>query len=85
LRDFTDLCRELDLRVDACVALSGGKPARPIRPDGLLENWRSETALFLLSRRSEDAAEAPPRDLFGAVALEPAAPAKPARRAKPKR
>jgi hypothetical protein len=56
-----------------------------MRPDGLLENWRSETALFLLSRRSEDAAEAPPRDLFGAVALEPAAPAKPARRAKPKR
>ncbi|HEY2750854.1 methionine biosynthesis protein MetW [Phenylobacterium sp.] len=85
LRDFTDLCRELDLRVDACVALSGGKPARPMRPDGLLENWRSETALFLLSRRSEAAAEAPPRDLFGAVPLEAPAPAKRARRAKPRR
>lgn len=53
LRDFTDLCRELDLRIDACAALSGGKPARPIDPGHPLENWRSESALFLLSRRSE--------------------------------
>ena len=70
LRDFTDLTRELDLRVDACVALSGGKPARPIKPDGLLENWRSETALFLLSRRAEDRPDAVPTDLFGEVALD---------------
>jgi len=78
LADFTDLCRELDLRVDACVALSGGKPARPIRPDGLLENWRSETALFLLSRRDEQRPGATPTDLFGAVAVEePDAPTSP--------
>ena len=69
LRDFTDLCRELDLRVDACAALSGGKPARSIRPDGLLENWRSETALFLLGRRAEDRPEATPQNLFGEVEL----------------
>ena len=69
LRDFTDLCRELDLRVDACAALSGGKPARQIRPDGLLENWRSESALFLLSRRSEGQVGAVPKDLFGEVVL----------------
>jgi methionine biosynthesis protein MetW len=69
LRDFTDLCRELDLRVDACAALSGGKPARSIRPEGLFENWRSETALFLLSRRAEDRSEATPQNLFGEVEL----------------
>ena len=78
LRDFTDLCRELNLRVDACAALSGGKPARPIRPDGLLENWRSETALFLLSRRAEREPHAVPRNLFGEVDLpNPEGPAKP--------
>jgi SAM-dependent methyltransferase len=81
LRDFTDLCRELDLRVDACAALSGGKPARPIRPDGLLENWRAETALFLLSRRAEARPEATPQNLFGEVELpKPDGPAR--RRAK---
>jgi methionine biosynthesis protein MetW len=69
LRDFTDLCRDLDVRVDACAALSGGKPARQIEPDGLLENWRSETALFLLSRRAESAAETVPQNLFGDVDL----------------
>jgi methionine biosynthesis protein MetW len=69
LRDFTDLCRELDLRVDACVALSGGKPARPMQPDGLLENWRAETALFLLSRRRETQPSTTPQNLFGEVDL----------------
>ncbi len=75
LRDFTDLCRELELRIDACAALSSGKPARPIRPDGALENWRSETALFLLSRRHDDTPGAVPRDLFGDVDMpKPEAP-----------
>jgi len=50
LKDFTDLCRDLGLKIDACAALSSGKPARPFHPDGILENWRAETALFLLSR-----------------------------------
>jgi len=81
LRDFTDLTRDLDLRVDACAALSSGKPARPIQPDGLLENWRSETALFLLSRRAEPAPVAAAQNLFGEVeAPKPQAPAKPPRR-----
>ena len=87
LRDFTDLARELDLRVDACAALADGKPARAIDPDGLLENWRAETALFLLSRRTDNVAPAP-QDLFGAVQLptpEGAAPApKPRRRKRAK-
>lgn len=50
LKDFTDLCRDLSLRIEACAALSNGKPARPFDPDGILENWRAETALFVLSR-----------------------------------
>ncbi|CAN7553844.1 methionine biosynthesis protein MetW [Phenylobacterium sp. LjRoot225] len=83
LRDFTELCRELDLRIDACSALSGGKPARPIDPEKPIENWRSESALFLLSHRA-----APPRapaqvDLFGEVAPTDAEPT-PKRRARAK-
>lgn len=50
LKDFTDLCADLGLKIDACAALSGGKPARPMDPRGVLENWRAETALFLLSK-----------------------------------
>ena len=69
LLDLTDLCRELGLRIDACAALTAGKPARAIRPDGLLENWRTETVLFLLSRAPEDRADETPRDLFGEVTL----------------
>ena len=50
LKDFTDLCRDLNLKIEACGALSSGKPARPFDPAGILENWRAETALFLLSQ-----------------------------------
>jgi methionine biosynthesis protein MetW len=82
MRDFTDLCRELDLHIDACAALSDGKPARSIDPDGLLENWRSESALFLLSRRAEGAPQAVPQDLFGEVALPKPEPQPPRRRPK---
>ncbi|HEX2801112.1 MAG TPA: methionine biosynthesis protein MetW [Phenylobacterium sp.] len=66
LADFNDLCRELNLRIDACAALATGKAARPIDPAGVLENWRAETAIFLLSRRSEPA-DAAPTNLFGEV------------------
>lgn len=50
LRDFTELCDDLDLRIEACAALADGKPARPIDPKRPIENWRAETAIFLLSR-----------------------------------
>ena len=50
LRDFTALCDDLGLRIEACAALVEGKPARPIDPKHGLENWRAELALFLLSR-----------------------------------
>jgi methionine biosynthesis protein MetW len=67
IRDFTDLCEDLDLRVEAAAAMIEGKPARPIDPARELENWRAEQALFLLSR-SDPAASAPPArpsgDLF---------------------
>jgi len=81
LRDFTDLCRELDLRIDACSALSGGKPARPIDPGRPIENWRSESAIFLLSHRGAPPRAAAPLDLFGEVAPAPAGPPAPKRRA----
>jgi methionine biosynthesis protein MetW len=80
LRDFTELCRELDLRIDACAALANGKSARPIDPEKPWENWRSETGLFLLSRRAQGRAEAVPKDLFGEVALPKAEPETPKRR-----
>lgn len=69
LRDFTALCDDLDLRIDACAALVPGKPTRAIDPSRPIENWRAENALFLLSRKAEpELAKAPapaPGDLFG--------------------
>ncbi|MGH7023223.1 MAG: methionine biosynthesis protein MetW [Caulobacteraceae bacterium] len=50
--DFTGLCDEMGLGIDACAAFAGGRAARPIDPKGRLENLRAETALFVLSRRS---------------------------------
>ncbi|MET0337712.1 MAG: methionine biosynthesis protein MetW, partial [Caulobacter sp.] len=69
LADFLSLCEDLDLRIDACAALTEGRPARAIDPTKSIENWRSEAALFLLSRRGESVAaaepQAPRNDLFG--------------------
>ena len=56
LHDFTALVEDLNLRIDACAALSEGQVARPIDPTRRIENWRSESALFLLSRQSRAAA-----------------------------
>jgi hypothetical protein len=52
LHDFIALCDDLDVRIEACAALSEGQPARPINPKHPVENWRAETALFLLSRKT---------------------------------
>ena len=65
LKDFVGLCDALDLRIDACASLAEGKPARAIDPRQPIENWRAETALFLLSRKGE-AKPAAAGDLFGA-------------------
>ena len=65
LKDFVSLCDALDLRIDACASLAEGKPARAIDPRKPLENWRAETALFLLSRKAEPKPAAA-GDLFGA-------------------
>ncbi len=51
VRDFTAICDDLGLKIDACAALAAGKPARPMDPAREIENWRAEAALFLLSRR----------------------------------
>ncbi len=52
LRDFTTLCTELGLRIEACAAVSPDQPARSIDPSRPIENWRAETALFLLTRET---------------------------------
>lgn len=68
LRDFTALCEDLDLRIDACAAFAQGKPGRAADPWRPIENWRAESALFLLSRKAEAttaAPSAPVGDLFG--------------------
>lgn len=68
LRDFTSLCDDLDLRIEACSALTPGRPARMIDPSRPIENWRAESALYLLSRKAEPAAPSapapPPGNLF---------------------
>jgi len=68
LRDLTALCDELGLRIEACAAVSRGQPARSIDPSRPIENWRAETALFLLTReRPRPPAPEPAAtgDLFG--------------------
>ncbi len=51
LRDFTDLCNDLGVRIEASMALADGQPARAIDPQRAIENWRAESGLFLLSRK----------------------------------
>ena len=51
LRDFTELCEDLNLTIDTCAALASGRPARPANPASPLETWRAEASLFLLSRK----------------------------------
>ncbi len=51
LRDFTELCEDLNLTIDACAALAAGRPARAANPASRLETLRAEASLFLLSRR----------------------------------
>ena len=66
LRDFTDLCADLGLRIEAASALRAHGAAREIDPLHPLETWRAESALFLLSRgRTAVAPSVAQRDLFG--------------------
>jgi methionine biosynthesis protein MetW len=67
LADFNALVDDLDLRIEASVALAEGRPARTIDPTREIENWRAEAALFLLGRRDGPVErDAPSGDLFGA-------------------
>ncbi len=52
LRDFTILCESLNLNIEACAALAEGQKARAMDPRRPIENWRAESALFLLSRKA---------------------------------
>jgi len=67
LRDFAALCADLELKIEAAAALTAGQAARPMDPEGMLENWRAESALFLLTRarEQETGAASPGGDLFG--------------------
>ena len=67
LADFNALVADLDVRIEACAALSEGSAARPMNPDSVIENWRAEAALFLLAKRNSDPVEpvGGSRDLFG--------------------
>jgi methionine biosynthesis protein MetW len=67
LRDFTDLCAELGVRIESCAALATGTRARTIEPGRALENWRAEHAIFLLSRPQSGEAGAPPAEPSGAL------------------
>jgi methionine biosynthesis protein MetW len=60
LRDFTALCDELGVRIEASAALVEGRPARRMDPSRGLENWRAEQAIFLLSRPAAVETIAPP-------------------------
>jgi methionine biosynthesis protein MetW len=65
LRDFTELCADLNLRIEAATSLSDRRPARSIDPARPIENWRAEQALFLLSRHHQVGAPAKtPGELF---------------------
>ena len=67
LADFNALVDDLDLRIEASVALAEGRPARSIDPSRAIENWRAEAALFLLGRRDGPMEpDGRPGDLFGA-------------------
>jgi methionine biosynthesis protein MetW len=65
VRDFTELCDALALRIDACSALANGKPARPIDPKRAIENWRAESAIFLLSREGGGTESATAKEKVG--------------------
>jgi methionine biosynthesis protein MetW len=50
IRDFVALCAAMNLSIEQSFAFAAGRRARPIDPHRPLENWRAESALFLLRR-----------------------------------
>ncbi|MDO8421007.1 MAG: methionine biosynthesis protein MetW [Parvibaculum sp.] len=53
VRDFVLLCEALDLRIDDAVSVIGNRAKRVGRP-GSIDNLTAETAVLLMSRKSED-------------------------------
>ena len=60
--DFVDLCDGLNVEIEAAAALAEGKPARSIDPRRFIENWRAETAIFLLNRQTPKDGSSPRQD-----------------------
>jgi methionine biosynthesis protein MetW len=50
MRDFAELCEQLDLRVERAVSLGDDGVSREIRRIGLAANLRGEQGIFLLTR-----------------------------------
>ena len=51
IRDFVDMCDELELEIEQALSLSSSGLARQLNSIGLRANLRGEEAIFLLSRR----------------------------------
>ena len=52
LLDFTDLCDELDLKVEQCITLTHGKAKQSATRPGAWQNLTAEQAVFVLRRGS---------------------------------
>ncbi|MEO7026885.1 MAG: methionine biosynthesis protein MetW [Caulobacteraceae bacterium] len=64
LRDFTRLCADLGVRIDACAAIRGNASPRRVDAASPIVGWRAEAALFLLSPAQTAAS---PADDAGAI------------------
>ena len=60
--DFVDLCDALHVEIEAAAALAEGRSARSIDPRHFIENWRAETAIFLLNRQTPKDGSSPRPD-----------------------
>lgn len=52
IRDFTDLCDEVDAKIEQAFSLSAGNRVRTIGHSPLIANLIGEQAIYLLSRRN---------------------------------
>lgn len=50
VRDFSDLARELNFKIERAVPISGGHPGAPFANSVWQANWFAEEAVFLLAR-----------------------------------
>ena len=51
IRDFVDMCDELELEIEQALSLSSSGSSRQLNSIGVRANLRGEEAVFLLSRK----------------------------------